>query len=121
MDSLPYFALMGYFVAFWWQVIKNPFVIATAESIDHDFPIMWHCGREWRKGKIPEDKRFFKHLTGIKTGVFYPPNIFFSWISSFGGLDYAWIIYVVNLLVHHLATAILAYVLFGGGLVGLFG
>jgi len=120
LDYLPYIALI-YFVAFWWQVIKNPFSIATAESIDHDFPIMVHSGRAWRKGKIPEDKVFFRHLTGIKTGVFYPPNILGSWLSSFGGLDYAWKIYVTNVLLHHWATVLCAFLLFGGGLVGLFG
>ena len=116
-----YTIIFGYFVLFWWQVFKDPYSIATAEALDQDFPVMRLCGEYWRKGKRPKDPVFYKHLTGIRPGVFYPVNIFFSWLGSFFDIDKGWILYVINLLLHQLAVPLMAYHLFGGGLEGLFG
>lgn len=113
--------LIGYFILFYWQIISNPYFICNAESLDCDFGTMKLAGEYWRKSKLPQDPYFYKILDGARTGLYYFPNIFFSWLSSFFSLDHSFIIYVVNVLLHQLATCIMAYYLFGQGWIGLFG
>lgn len=110
-----------YFLYFYWEIIKNPYSIASAESIDADFGSFRLSGECWRKGRIPYDPYYYKNLPGSRTGTFYPLNIVFSWVSSFFDLDTAWNLYLFNVLLHSYATMVLAYFLFNQGLTGLFG
>lgn len=113
--------LVSYFIFFYWQVITHPYSVASAESLDCDFPSFVLCGREWSKLKVPYDEYYFGKITGARTGTFYPVNIVLSVIASKLHMDKAWIIYLANVLGHSLVTAIAAYYLFGQGLIGLFG
>ena len=119
--GLAYFALTAYWLFFFKHVIAHPYSICASEALTYDFPNMVHSGRYWRKGKLPEDPYHWKDYLGVVIGQLYPVNILFAWLSSFISLDRAWYLYVINLLGHHLVMSLVAYHLFGGGLVGLFG
>jgi len=115
------YILALFFIIFWFPVIRNPYYIAYGEALDTDFPTFRLCGEYWRRLRIPEDPYYFKDLIGVRAGTLYPINAILSLISSYFGIDGAWIIYVWNGLLHSFATSILAYFMFGQGLYGLFG
>ncbi len=114
-------AIVAYWLLFFHKIIANPYIIASSEALTYDFPCMIHSGKYWRKGKLPQDPYHFKDYLGVVIGQLYPLNILYSYITTYISLNAAWILQVSNLLLHNLATAILAYYLFGQGLIGLFG
>jgi len=123
-NSIAYLIIILYWLFFYKRVLFQPFYYASSEALDCDFPTFHLCGEYWRRLKIPQDPYYFKYLIGSRTGTFYPLNIFFSWLSSFFGIDAAWRIYVFNIVLHGLLTTLFAYGLFsvyGNPLIALFG
>ena len=120
-DGIFYIALIGYWLFFYRHLLSNPFLLAYGEGLDCDFPTQRLCGEYWRKGQIPKDPYYYGDLIGARMGILYPVNVLFSLVGSFLKIDHAWVLHVYNILLHGLATSILAYHMFGCGLIGLFG
>lgn len=121
-NTILYIALIGYWIFFYKGIIFNPYSIASGEALDCDFPTFKLCGEYWRRFKLPKDPYYFRDLTGVRTGTYYPINIILSWLTLFTkSLDTAWCVYVFNILLHNFLTLIFSYHLFGTGLIGLFG
>jgi hypothetical protein len=115
------YILIGYWFIFYHKYILNPFRLSYGDNLYLFFPSERLCGEYWRKCQIPKDDYYYEDVLGVKTGVLYPVNILFSIIESILPLDTAFIVHVWNILLHSLATSLIAYYLFGQGLVGLFG
>ena len=114
--------LILFHLVFWKRLYMNPFHFFTGEAAAHEFPSSRLLGECLREGKPIKDPYFYHAYTANPINAsYYPPHRLQAWIGSYLSLDRAWVVYQGTLMAHYLGSSLVAYYLFGGGLVGFFG
>lgn len=116
-----YIVLFCYWLFFYRRVLMHPYSMAHSELLEYDFGILRLAGEYWKKGELPHDDYYYDDFIGVRPMLLYPPNILVSIWMAVLDLDRAFVVLLYNVLVHILITSFLAFNLFNGGLVGLFG
>lgn len=100
----------------------NPYRYATSEPLDTAYPSMRLLGEWYSRGCRGEvDPYYYAYYTSIPfLSSFYPPHVVVSILASKLSLDTGWCLYLFTMFAHFLFGSIGAYILFGGGLTGLF-
>lgn len=96
---------------------QNPYIDARGEPLEMEFPAWIHLGREIRHHGFfrvrVHDPYYFQEYHGFPIlATYYPPHRISAWLSSFLGLDHAWILFRGMMVSHFLIGSIAVYVIF---------
>ena len=94
--------------------LQNPFIYATGEPLELEFPAGRYLGECLRRGKLPHDDPYhFPYYTSLPIlSSYYPPHQFISWLQSMLPLNLAWLVHSWGTVLHYLWASIGAFLFF---------